>query len=115
MSEVGMSKVVFISHRCTDEDHSIVIPLQEAFQNHGVTVIRDPFQGGDQTCDKIQSSIKQSTHFVLIATESSINHAHEYKGRQFTDDNWRWARWVTIEYRLAEKCALQQGLNLICV
>jgi len=113
MSENKSMKVVFISHSCLD--HKIVHELQKELQTYGLTVVVDDFQGGDRTCDKTQRKIKESTHFILLATENSINSKHEYKARQYSNESWHRARWVTVEYTCAEHCALQQGLTLICV
>ena len=106
-------KVVFISHSCLD--HTIVYALQKEMQNSDLTIVIDPFQGGDRTCDKAQKAIKESTHFVLLATENSINSAHESQNRQYITESWQRARWVTIEYTCAEHCASKHGLILLCV
>ena len=113
MSENKLTKVVFISHRCLD--HTIVYALQKELQSYGLTVVVDPFQGGDRTCDKAQKAIKESTHFIFLATENSVNSEHESKNRQYITESWQRARWVTIEYNCAEQCVLRQGLILICV
>jgi hypothetical protein len=113
MSENKSTKVVFISHRCLD--HVIVHALQEKLQSSGFTVLVDPFQAGDRTCDKAQRAIKESTHFIFLATQNSVNREHELRNRQYVTESWQRARWVTIEYNCAEHCAMQQGLIVICV
>lgn len=115
MTLTSKAKSVFISHRCLAFDHGIVQSLQNELQLDGHTVSVDPFIGGDRTCDKAQRAIKDATHFVLIATESSINREHERRGYQSLTESWLHARWVTIEYTCAELCAMQQGLIVICV
>jgi hypothetical protein len=113
MKERTLQKRVFISHNCLD--HPLVYILQQELQSGGLSAIVDPFIGGDRTCDKAQKEIRESTHFVLLATGNSINSEHEATSFNKITESWHRARWVSIEYKYAELCALKESIVLICV
>jgi hypothetical protein len=85
-------KHIFISHSC--KDHFLTNALVNGINNYKLNVIIDPFILGDKTCDRIQDSIKGSTHFILLLTQNSYS-----------------SYWVKIEALFAQLCYKQ---NAIC-
>lgn len=85
-------KNIFLSHSC--DDHVITDAIRDGLKQLEWNVIVDPFKPGDKTCMKIQNSLKESTHFILLLTANSLS-----------------SYWVRIEALFAQLCYNQ---NAIC-
>lgn len=84
-------KNIFISHSC--KDHQLVGELKSILYHPDWKLIIDPFSPGDKTCTKVQSCIKNSTHFILLYTSNALK-----------------SYWVQLEALFAQLCFKQDSI-----